>query len=413
MKIGIVSDTHFGYKRWEQDAAAQAQAAMLDAADKCDLILMPGDIFDTRVPRLETLQQAIRIFKKTAGKKDWQAKCLTKPSSPPILGIHGTHELRGRDLVNPVQILETIGLISLVHNDPSIWELDGKRVAINGLGGVPDELAIAALETLNFTPQPNAFNIFMFHQSLQEYIKTDKKIMSFEDLPKGFDLYISGHMHKYTVDMDGKFLIPGSTVVTQLREEETRQKGYIIYDTQAKTHEFVPIKTRKFFFSRLEFDHATPNDVRQKAKEELARIAKLADGEKPIIKLKLHGTLAQGFVPQDVHVEQEGGFDSIIEIDNELDLQSLKDKIELIRLARAGKMSVMDFGMSILRKEATAGGYMGQGEWGIDEMFGKLSEENGNPYEKFASMERPQVSQVKQPAHLGVLGTTEGGEPGK
>ena len=40
----IISDTHLGYARFEDDAAEQAESAFLDAT-KADLILYAGDVF--------------------------------------------------------------------------------------------------------------------------------------------------------------------------------------------------------------------------------------------------------------------------------------------------------------------------------------------------------------------------------
>jgi len=40
MKIGIVSDTHFGYDRWGADAFEQGRDALLSASAECDFLIL-------------------------------------------------------------------------------------------------------------------------------------------------------------------------------------------------------------------------------------------------------------------------------------------------------------------------------------------------------------------------------------
>ncbi|MFA5105929.1 MAG: metallophosphoesterase [Candidatus Micrarchaeia archaeon] len=404
MKIGIVSDTHFGYKRWEADALSQARAAMLDAAGKCDILLMPGDLFDSKIPRPETFHDSIKAFQDTLSSKKWKAACVNKQGAAPIAAIHGTHELRGRGLVNPIQILQTIGLLTDVHNTTAIYELDGERVAITGLGGVPEDLAAAAIEKAGFAPHPNAFNIFVFHQSVSELMYAGgKSVMSLDDLPKGFDLYVSGHLHKYQTALDGKLIIPGSTVLTQLKEEEAGKKGYVIFDTKSGDHEFVPIKTREFIFKRLKFDSATPEQIQNGVDREFSQIL-LGNCESPIIRIVIEGTLKDGFSPQDVQVRRPEMPGAVIEIDSKLDMASLKEKIEAIRHARQGKMTVADFGMSILRKQCEEAGFSGIE---VDDAFAALIDDPALAYDFFMKLERPAGMET------GKAGQGAGGRAGK
>ncbi|HQT44445.1 MAG TPA: DNA repair exonuclease [Candidatus Micrarchaeota archaeon] len=391
MRIGIVSDTHFGYKRWEADALSQATDALLDAAKKCDVILMPGDIFDSRIPRPETFHDSIKALQATLASKKWAAKCINRPGAPPIAAIHGTHELRGRELVNPIQILETIGLLADVHNSTAIYELDGRRVAITGLGGVPEDLAAAAIEKAGFAPHPNAFNIFVFHQSVSELMYAGgKSIMSLDDLPKGFDLYVCGHLHKYQTALDGKLIIPGSTVLTQLKEEEAGPKGYVIFDSATGKHEFVPVKTREFIFKKLRFDNATPTQIQDAVDREFSQI--LAEGRaKPIVRIVIEGTLKDGFSPQDVRILKPEMPGAVIEVDSKLDMASLKEKIEAIRHARQGKMTVAEFGMGILRKQCADAGIAGLD---VDDAFSTLIEDTDAAYESFMAIEAPREKQA-------------------
>ena len=53
MRIAIISDTHLGYARFEEDSLKQAESAFLDAEQKADAIIFAGDVFDTKIPKLD------------------------------------------------------------------------------------------------------------------------------------------------------------------------------------------------------------------------------------------------------------------------------------------------------------------------------------------------------------------------
>jgi len=129
----------------------------------------------------------------------------------PIAAIHGTHERRTKESVNPIQLLESMGYLINAHANAVIFEkeINGavERVAVHGLGGVPDSYAKEAIKAINYKPVPNAFNIFVFHQTVKEFVPVDLDVMSIEDLPIGFDLYLCGHIHKRFYDKELKFLM--------------------------------------------------------------------------------------------------------------------------------------------------------------------------------------------------------------
>jgi len=66
MKISIISDLHFGYawnSRLEEDSFQNANEAIEKSLDS-DLILIIGDIFDSRNPNTEILARAFKILSK-------------------------------------------------------------------------------------------------------------------------------------------------------------------------------------------------------------------------------------------------------------------------------------------------------------------------------------------------------------
>ncbi|MGI0100702.1 MAG: metallophosphoesterase family protein [Candidatus Micrarchaeaceae archaeon] len=360
MKIAIVSDMHIGYERFYQDAYSQAKEALEKASELSDAIIMPGDIFDKRSPKPEVIAQAINIFRELS-KRKWPAKVVgfegragaRAHTGNPIIGISGTHERTASGKDNPLNLLGLAGLIVDTSEATTIIEKDGKKVAIFGLGGLSEERVRGALSELDPKPVSGAFNIFMFHQSIYEILPFSDDFIHYDDLPKGFDLYVCGHIHS-RVDATvhrKSFIIPGSTVLTQLKEGEQETKGFAVFDTESYTYEFVPIKCRRLVFRSLAFDKARPKELKERCEAEIEGIL-LGSENNPIIKLKLQGTVEHGFDNTDMPLQSistEYSQKAIIEFDtSKLVDPAVQSDIENLRNNKIGNMPVKEMGMSIL-----------------------------------------------------------------
>ncbi|VVB66461.1 DNA double-strand break repair protein Mre11 [Candidatus Gugararchaeum adminiculabundum] len=350
MKIAFIADTHLGLQKFREDAFEQAKMAFQKALESADCIILGGDIFDSKVPAPEILAQAIELLTPAKARK-WEVKYPQKENGfPAVFAIHGTHERRTKDTINPIQLLEKASLLVNVHASPVLVEKNQERVSIVGIGGVPDEYFKSALSALNFSPAPDSFNIFIFHQTLQEFTPQVPNLASLENLPQGFDLYLCGHIHGRKSLLDGKLLIPGSTVVTQLREEEQQKKGFILYDTKQRSHKFVEIDSRPFIYRELEFTDAKlseiENSIRSLVDETMATPAGKCN---PLIKIKLKGTLAKGTNSCDVDacLNFTGCH---LEIDKQFDGDLAQQKIDILRGLRESQASVKELGMNILRE---------------------------------------------------------------
>lgn len=310
MKIAIVSDLHIGYERFEEDAYKQANEALVAASEEADAILIPGDVFDKRAPKPEVIARAINIFREIS-RREWKAKVVDFRSKNgsvahtrvPIIAIPGTHERVAEGKENVLNLLALAGLIVDVSESTAVLQLGDEKVAVFGLGGVGEERVRETLERLNPQPINGAFNVFMLHQSIYELLPFSEDMIKYSDLPKGFDLYVNGHIHS-TVEAvvhGKKFLIPGSTVLTQLKEGEQGAKGFILFDTKDSSHKFRPIKSREFVCSSIKFNDAAPKDVIQRCELEIEKVL-LGKKDKPIIRLKLEGTIAKGFTNADMPI---------------------------------------------------------------------------------------------------------------
>lgn len=368
MKVAFVSDTHFGYPRFESDASIQGREAIIDAAKKADLLVLGGDIFDHRIPKLETILEVAKILQEAR-------KLLPKASYPAILGIHGTHERRAKDALNPVSMLAQMGLMEDLHNKTIVIEKDGERLSFCGMGGIPDDLVKEAFLHLSCQPTKGAINFFVFHQTLQEFVPAPVDFLaSINDLPAGYDYYLCGHIHARTEMMGGKLLIPGSTVITQMKDEERKEKGYYIIDTKAdkgKQATFIPIKTRPFEICELNFQKAKPSEVIAKIEEEIERLMKKEWASKPVIKVRLKGNMALENSDLDLS-KFENDERAFIFIDNRLDGMGMAAELAALKEERMSRATPLELGIAMLKERAA--------EYGLsprraEELFEKYSSE--------------------------------------
>jgi len=253
--------------------------------------------------------------------------------------------------VNPAQLLESGSGMKLLHGKSEVFEKDGEKVQVLGIGSVPEEYAQAAVKKImdGFRKEDGAFTIIMLHQTIKELVPGAEEEISLEYLETlPFDLIINGHIHETVVKLGGKFLIPGSTVITQLKKDEMAPKGYFLFDTKTKKAEFIEIESRKFFYEVLDFKEATEPEIKQAV---LDKIGSIRTGHpEAIIAIKIDGTLKGGLSKADMRID---GFDNVF-IDNRLSSDSLGNKLEKIRASREEAASFREMALKDL-KAKTAG----------------------------------------------------------
>lgn len=389
MKIAILSDFHFGHAKFYEDSFLHAKRA-LEVASNSDLMILAGDLFDSRVPKQEVFAKSFELFAPISQKMN--AKIISEHfdgtksmHNTAIVAIPGTHERRPKEFVNAVEVLEKAGFLVSAHASKVFFEKNGEKIVVQGLGGVPEQFAKSALKTLNFQPVKNAFNIFVFHQTMQEFVPTNEEyFITKNDLPNGFDLYICGHIHwRREMEIYGKrLLIPGSTLVTQLRKNEMGEKGVIFYDTKTNNQHFEAIKTRPFYFAEMEFKNATPNEILEKCE---AFIKEKISQDKPIIKIKLTGTLDKAIIDQNISFSQLLKYknDAFIEIDKDFEISELKEQILYLQKIKEGQISIKEQGLQLLNDKIKE---MGLKENEIHDFFEAISE--GEKIEYAASLIR-------------------------
>lgn len=370
MKIAVLSDFHFGYgynTELEEDSFTNADEAMRGAL-KSDLIIIAGDIFDSRYPKTPVWSKAIRVLVKplTAESSGVRFVSCTKKLSKvsrrtlnhiPVVALHGNHERRGKS-TNTLEALENAGLLIHLHCDTIVFEKDGMQVAVHGMSWVPDRYAKRTLDEWAPKPLPDCVNILVLHQSISPYLYSplEKPSIDAGNLPKGFDVIIDGHLHGAgTESVDGTPLIfPGSTVITQFNKwEADGEKGFyeidIIPGSGGKDirFSFKHIEgSRRFFFE----DVQTAGGVRQNVERKLLEILDREFKKKPLVKLKIVGSESE-YVGQDIReIERRYGDRAMLRFVKELESPEITEKIEFLRNLREQKLSTEEIGLNVLHK---------------------------------------------------------------
>lgn len=369
MKIAILSDLHLGYA-WgterQEDSFKQAKEALQKASDS-DLILIAGDIFDSRIPKQEVLSKAIRLFSKLKFKesdvnlieiKNREKLPDVRNTEIPIVAIYGTHERRGRKMINPVHLLEESGFLLHLHKQVAIFDLNGEKVAIHGISGVPEILAKKVIfEEANLKPEKDAVNILVLHQSFKEFMYSDELHpgLSVKDLPKNFDMFVNGHIHWSNKKKIGEsiFLIPGSTITTQIRKTESRiPKEVFFFNTKTKTLSSDQLKsTRKVIYREIDCKNLNNFDIKEKILKELGKIEK--HEKKSLVRIKLAGETKE--IDSNLNFSEildQYKNDLILTIKNNLKSKEQIDQMKFVREILDKNLSIDEIGLKILNENA-------------------------------------------------------------
>jgi len=374
MKIAIFSDLHIGFAKGTprgKEAFEQAKQAFgLALENKADLILLAGDLFNEATPSQEAWLEMFQLFSTLRKEKSKETISIKKTKNEkietlsfsrlPVISIAGTHEFRSKDFKNALEVLQEAGCLVYLHAAKAELDLNGEKLVVHGLSGVPEKKALDALQMWNPKPEPNAVNIILLHQSIKEFLPFDDDMIasiSLDNLPNGFDLIVDGHLHWSSQEnLETKqFLVTGSTVITQMKKlEATKPKGIYIFETKEKAFNFIPLPNqRQFIFEKLEFKEGTPEQIKEAVQNKLNELLSFASQSKPLIKLKLKGSLAKGLSHSDIDlalIEEKFKEKALLFIDTAFDQAGFKEKLEKLREKQLGNKSIAAMGFDLLEK---------------------------------------------------------------
>ncbi|GEM_PF-2659142 len=308
MRIALLADFHLGFKgsnpsdpRFE-DAFTLADEAMRLAAERADVILVAGDIFDRPRFSTEIFNRALDVFSpKGASDVSITLSDGTEPRflGVPVIAVHGNHDVPAEIHKNPVLLLEKAYRLVYLgkHHRTAVMRKGDECVRVVGVGWIPD--ADPRVPQRFFServpaPELGCFNILLFHQPLRgigSYVGGNPLDVSY--LPPGFDAYVTGHLHWHVEKRvsDRWIIVPGSTIRTQLTDREVvSPRAFWILDTEKGTVEEVVLPSARAGYL-VRVDASSP-DVVQQIDAELARIAAQSHEKKPIVKLVLEGRVS-------------------------------------------------------------------------------------------------------------------------
>ena len=347
--------------KWATSKEILRKEAMEKSFD-CDAILILGDIFDTRLPGIGVWSRAIDLLSEASLKKSDAkiADTIGKDLSPitkknltgiPIISLHGNHERRGKDQTNIIRALEKAGILVHLHLNGIVLQKGKQKVAIQGMSSVPERYAKAIMDKWNPKPVDGCYNIILVHQSVDPFIYSplDPPTLTISNLPKGFDLIVNGHIHtRNSAKIDGtNFIITGSTLVTQLKEEEAKNpKGFYKLSLPEKKLEFVELESsRKFFF--LEIPIPEKKSLRDQVDIEVKKILSEKFPKKPIIKIRLTGKKSE-LIEKDLRsIEKHFEGKAIIRFSKKFEEEAERE--ESMEKIREEKLSLDEIGMELLK----------------------------------------------------------------
>ena len=304
MKFAHLSDIHLGFQK--QDALQKIEQEVFEKTlDECifrkvDFILIPGDMFHNNIPEMRVQKFAFAKFRQV------------HDAEIPVYVVYGSHDFS--PVANSViDLLSETGYITKVtkvkdSQDGKIVldfiqdEKTGVKIAgFSGLKAGKDREYYEKLDRDSLESE-SGFKIFLFHGGISE-IKTEQgpqgEFMPLSFLPKGFDYYAGGHMHKFLHQKYADYshvVYPGtlfSGYHSDLEENAKGQRrGFVLaeFDDKIKSVEFVEVKNADYKIIEVDADNRKAESVNK----ELADKVKDIDPAGKIVIIIVEGELTSG-----------------------------------------------------------------------------------------------------------------------
>ena len=251
MKIVHCSDLHLGkrfsgnkdYVKKRYMDFFNAFATFVDKVEeiKPDVCLIAGDIFDKKEINPDILSKTEYLFKKLKDsvKKD-------------IIAIEGNHD-NSRILEESwLEYLQEQNILKVFYYNRDFDEKNYLKIDdINFYPvGYPGFMIDEALTKLSEKLNPQEKNIVIVHTGISGSTNTLPGLVSTSilDLFKDKAIYIAGgHIHSFTTYPKEKpyFFVSGSLEFSNVQNEKSDKKGFILFDTDTLNYEFIELEHRK------------------------------------------------------------------------------------------------------------------------------------------------------------------------
>ena len=251
MKIVHCSDLHLGkrfsgnkdYVKKRYMDFFNAFAVFVDRVEeiKPDVCLIAGDIFDKREINPDILSKTEYLFKR-----------LKNNVKKEIIAIEGNHD-NSRILEESwLEYLQEQNILKVFYYNRDFDEKNYLKIDdINFYPvGYPGFMINEALTKLSEKLNPQEKNIVLVHTGISGSTNTLPGLVSTSilDLFKDKAIYIAGgHIHSFTTYPKEKpyFFVSGSLEFSNIQNEKSDKKGFILFDTDTLNYEFIELEHRK------------------------------------------------------------------------------------------------------------------------------------------------------------------------
>jgi len=325
MKFAHLADCHLGSwkdpKMHELNLKAFEKSIEICIKSKVDFVLIAGDLFDAALPPIDILKSAASKLREL------------KEARIPCFVVAGSHDYS----VSGKTFLDVLEKAGLCENVDKTWEeemilTESGNFVIAGISGKKAELEKELIKKIKIPPMnKDKFKILALHTTLEEN-KTSEFMRGIksEDLPKGFDYYALGHIHK-PFKKEGKEMIvyPGPLFPNNFSElEELGNGGFFIVNVEGKDNkislEREDIKLKEIRLMEFSAEGKTPFIL---TSEIIGKIKKEDISEK-IFMLKIEGTLSSGKTSEiDFNSIKDAAKDAFVFLKNTSQLESPGIKI--------------------------------------------------------------------------------------
>jgi DNA repair exonuclease SbcCD nuclease subunit len=271
------------------------RSILISIKEQVDFILITGDFFDVNIPQLAPVKKAVEIMKHA------------RDSGIPIYMIYGSHDFNTAN-ISMIDILHSAELFikptEFEFNTDSIilkFFVDEKTGAkITGISGRKVGLDKEIYERLDKQKleSEDGFKIFLLHKGIQEILPLN---LQFRDsipislIPKGFDYYGGGHIHKRVEKkLDSSIIAyPGPLFGSTFQDLEETAKGetrgfYIIsFDKQIIDCKFIEINVAEILYKEI----VSQKWNSEKLKNEITRNISELEVKDKVVLIKVKGKL--------------------------------------------------------------------------------------------------------------------------
>ena len=251
MKIVHCSDLHLGkrfsgnkdYVKKRYMDFFNAFATFIDKVEeiKPDVCLIAGDIFDKKEINPDILSKTEYLFKRLKDnvKKD-------------LIAIEGNHDNSRLLEESWLEYLQEQNILKVFYYNKDFEEKNYLKIDdINFYPvGYPGFMIDEALTKLSEKLNPQEKNIVVVHTGISGSTDTLPGLVSTSilDLFKDKAIYIAGgHIHSFTTYPKEKpyFFVSGSLEFSNVQNEKSDKKGFILFDTDTLNYEFIELEHRK------------------------------------------------------------------------------------------------------------------------------------------------------------------------